>query len=1605
MNPAVKRRTGFHACLSSINVIFLLLFFYPSSLFSAVSSPVAVDEQDDADFSRITAYFASVPEYKCPCSELEVPNRVPVVGLFLSEEDDRELDTKFGIHKKKKIDIEAQYRKTALAAEKMVEASMTYYRAKDQGYTDLKVAEFNYNYELYVWLWNLRDLVSKEKELREISTSYYALWSKAFGRLELEFQQKVLKQFAERAACLQKERRKVFDKLQKARMELWNNTRSQALDAFDTAGLILKSNNLEEAYARLVAEQSSLRTIYSNLLTVFDQSLRNRDLFDELVKAYKKQPFPIETDPIPATDRDSYIRLQILRARAQKALLALHMQDIKIEAAYTGQLSMTAGYRAGMENISNSARQAIDNLWTAGTLTMRGEFENMGGQVMAFALIGYSYRFLGSSFSVLVSTPMQDAFTDTVWKEGLGFEVKNSMEKALALYEQQRRELDIRIKLVETIRDKTTVEDGQAFISDIKKGGGFAGGKSIAGRAPMTTRGMLEDPDFIDESDGGLAWIFEIICRSPSEHAALLLNGARYEMAGRLRTGYARIAANRGMSADNPDQTVNRAVIQELTDPGSKTPSDFHEYIIANTDQFLNAFPVVSGIKAAYEAMPKFKNMLQFLVGNIPDQDSYLKSYVDLQEKYDLVLGGLRNVDFDFNAFPVKHWNLYLIHQHLLNKSFEYAQAYRIYRTASWERTKLIQYIEDSNNRQKGFSSKAKGLLAAFEISQREEYTDIEASAAFLKLLYYTFTIDYLKAAQQTIVLQVKENQRREAFKEPGKVDLSGIAKKFEGQAMLQDVIGIYEELYYKAVEDVISGAVTTCMANYFTGTLAGKFGLAPFINAADSEAADKIWGTFNPWAGKFSMGGVWEVLQSGAIDSVNGAVAQTLASKQNLFTEQEIEKVAGFVVSAVSETLSQSLTHVAQEGAVKWYSTEAEYNRRILEAKKTVEAARRTDDADSLLADRLSQAADSEILDDAQDALEEITDNSDGSSQERDRARAYRALALEELEEAAAEHRRTEREIEPLVELPLAEIIKAKARSRLRNGESSPDEVAKLHALSDFKKLLKVGVPSVDDLERLTSNNDPLHLRQYILTGALGIKDIREGLGKARSSAKKKGEKETEKRIRKIAEDIDRVRIDRVKNLLDEFFTSKRPDLADLVMSVIQVGAAEGNPEHQGIFGDIDFTIFTRDGVDGKKLQEIKDSLQDFFKLKGYPLATQENNGNSPLDTEAFVQHWSPFDTAAADYGDAIANIAANMADPTRFPSWGGGIWANNNAAYSGKKLWGSRPDSPERPDFVPLKKHRANDIAIDMAKFMGFIIDPSYHESSLNQITDLNDKKKHLAKGLSKAKAALRMFDALLVSDDAGNRAYNTRLDRREESGENASYHMQIYRDLKRLHDDGSMKILTSDDLDLVRKLALMKMKGDNPEVWDVLGDKEVDVNEAQRIIDHIRTLVPRVIALTAENQHRELERVAREGSENERKVAAIDLYRQASTLLKTAKDTPFGVLTSLMIPKAQYNRESGEFEVLSLADHEAKIRDAIKRNAAIIEDIRIRSELDEAVRNRPGGDILGNETRARIKKIIDSMPTAGSVNLEEENTNIGWFQDVQRKVRIIRAGMGYE
>jgi hypothetical protein len=1594
--------------------LFLVLFLLPATpVFSAVSDPTSqpdagetpADSQEKKAVIRINTHFANIPDYTPACGEIEVPNRMPIFGMYLTREDDQLLDGKFGEYKGQALKVETKRREAKRAAEDLLLAALTYFRAMDAGYLNVQSAEFDFQYALYAWLWHLRDLESTEKELRAIAESYYGTWSMAFGQLPREHQEEVLKNFDDRAACLQKERRRSFDELREVRMRLWEQARTSGYNIMDTAALTIKLTTLEQAYARLVPEQSINKSIYATLLTTFDQSLKNRELFAELLAAYRQQPYLSDNDPVPASPANHAVRLRILKARATKALLALQMQDIKIEAAYTGQLSMTAGFRTGLANVSEAGSKAINDIWTSAELASKGKFNGLGPQIQSLALLGGAYRFLGSSFSILITTPVKDAFTEAIFKpmgNYAGLEIKNSMESALELYKQQRQALDVRIKLLQVIAEKTTkIEQGKAFISDIMQGGGLAGGASVAGKAPMTTRSLLEDPDFVDESDGGLPWIFEITCESTAERAALLLHGARYEMAGRLRSAYARIAANRGMAVDNPDRAVNQQVLQELTDPGSKPPEDFHEFMIANTDQFLYSLPIINGIKAAYELLPKFKNALQTIVGNIPDQDTYLQSLVEMQEKFDLLLAGLQTHNYSFSALQTAQWNLFLFHLHLLNNSFEYAKAYNLLRTTAWERDKLFTFVTHSSGNGRELNSDGQGLLTAVEIGQKMEFTDLSTRTSFLKLQYHALSIDYLQAAQQTRDLQIKENLRRQAFNIQGAVDLSGVAEEFEGQAVLQNLIGIYEELYYKAIEDTLTDVITANMTSYFSSSLTTKFSLLELAESADDDVGAKLWQTMNPWAGKFSVAGVFDVLEGGASDAFTNSTAQVLARQQNLFSEQEVEKATGLVFSLSKDVLKQSLPHVIKEGAIKWYVGEAEYQARAGHAEAVAAATQALYETDLILSQRLAEKVEAGDLDGAEAELKNITANK-GAEQEEERAR--RSLSLAGLEEAGEARRQAENEIEEMVELSVAEAAKAKARSRSRDDDRLLDDAARLHADAEFKKLLKTRVPTPADLERLTSANDPLALRRQLLTEQLDIGTIRKGLTAALAHARINNDPAAAKRIKEMAKDIDRIRIDKVTSLINEFFTRERPDLAALVVSVIQVGAAEGNPEHQGIFADIDFTVFTRNGVDGDTLQEIKNELQKYFSAQGYPLASKENNGTSPLDTETFVQPWSPFDTAAAEFGDSLVNVAANKADPTRFPSYGGGIWANNNAAYSGKKLWG---DGPERPDFIALKKHHANDISIDMAKFMGFIVDPHYGQAGLDTITVFEEKKKHAAKGLGKAKAALRMFDALLVSDDAGNEHYNTRTKRRDEAGdgasyEDASYHLQIYKDLKKLHDDGDMAVLSEADLSIVRDLALMKMKGDFPEIWDVLGDDINGIQRAQHIIDRIRELAPKVIALTAENQHREFERIAREGTETERKVAAVDLYRQASTLLKTANETPFGVLTSLMIPKTGFNKETGRFEVMSAEMHENAIREKLALSAAVLEETEIRSALEDAMQSRPSDDVIGAQTKERIQRIIDTIPTLGSVQLEEEEHNLNWFRDTMQKVRILRQGL---
>jgi len=1494
---------------------------------------------------------------------------------------------------------------------------------------------------LVEYYWRLWEQTEAEEALRAAAASYYQVAEAVYPALSDTGRGDALGFFRARMGCLAARREQVFCALAKDRREFWSNLNDRAWSAVagdfawaavddlepecggwtvvtaaaedpvaELAGAFLSSLLLEEEYAWLAPETTTTLDILSAMLEREEDGLASREL-DALLDGALAAGLDRGTAAVLAAQPLSEgARVEIFRLRAERAELVLERKQLALEAAHRRQVSVLLGLG---ETLSAAWRQGVV---TAGGLATADSLKGAEPSLKALAVVAITQKLLGDSLSVTITTPIQDALIEVAFKPAVGLfggEVKTSVEKAWEQHAEQSAELARKRALLADLREHVRGStDAAPYLEALGRGDPMA---SPAGRrAPTTLRALLEDADLISVTNGGLPWLFEPFCDVASQRAALLLHAAAFELEANARLAAVRVAALRGLPVDNPDLALTRASFDEIFKPGQPPPA-----LVASSDGLLDSMPVLGDLWRVYNLPAAVTQTIDYLYGNIEDQDDYLAARVRQQQSLKTVINALETVGFDYRRLAAEWPDIHASdHLQLLDGSSEYANAYRRIRFAEGELEKRLVVARQRDPARRGLTPAGRTELTAAQSRQDLESADLAVRAAHARLAADALTGSYEAAAQQTRALEALEAQRRTLLGiEPATVDLSGVAHAFESEATRRELVVVYTGLYQSAVRDTVMSLATDALADSIVANLSGWVGRR-FPGDGSVDIGEKLYEQLNPWAELFSEEGVFNTFQSGLEGAAKSSAAQVLANAQAVFSEGEIEAAIDLVYEAARDT-------VQNVRARPLIGTPEQVLARASDAALQEALGRKAAELEDWHRSEIEPLLRS---------LDQIGDDPDSDFQRElvvrqiaEREAAPRLVALrEELAALAAvandsDERRLEAddEVEEAAGRIAASVAEAEARSRARDVEDGSDPeraAARAAAAAEALSRLRSETVAVDDLKRLVDAGDPADLRRRLLGQELDIVTVRNALKRA-----KKNDPERAAEVDAIAREVDARRIELVQSLINDFMATS--GLADKVVAIVQGGAAEGNPEYQGIFGDIDFTLFVAPGADDN---DIKKKILAYFTEHAFPLATQEVR--SSMDTETFVQPAGRLDAADTPYGTLIIDAAVKRKDATRFYSEGGGKWAMNNYAYSGKPLWG---DAAAIRRWTRAEPREGYGLAIDMARHLGFLSDPRSTPDSLARMTT-EQRVRQLDGVLKDSKYFLRLVDAYLMGHDGlGNALYNNRMQWRQDSGPDASYHAQIAKDVEALVAAGGggererleaaaaaggldgealaaarRSIFTADDLPMVRLLADMKQKGANPDPWALIGgdSPEAKAANATALAAWMQEMGPRILAETAAVWQREHERTLATGDEDAIRAVRTDARRIATTVAAADIYDSVGARAMLQPPAriVEVADESGRTRLvdqrLTAEEHLAELRRGIdadrRRRQRLLDEIAAKQQ--ELQQRYPPADEMTDADRAAVQAEMKAIYDRVIVRAElEDQDNPGpWLMFWMRR-----------
>ncbi len=1592
---------------------------------------------------RVSAHFASLPDFQPPCAGLETHYQagmsayLPAVSDAEARREREELDRLLASVRDQSQEVGTRRRAVQQRVRDYMLLSLAVFRARNEGFLAPEVAVQSRNAAQARLLWDLWSLSSAEGELRDSAQAYFDLYARAYRYLDPAARQPVLAWFQEREGCLLESRRAVYVEMHRNWISfLHEATRAAAagtggppppspaglqpdslppgLDVLESADAFLDQVARVWGYSWLVPEASLNSHVYRQLLREEEQLLVNGPLFQGLEAAVRANPATTPNQALPGGEEREAVRLEIFRLRARQAAIFLRQRDVLLEAGYAKRLSALHGL------LDAGAQLGED-------VTRLDELDpNASPYVPWMATAAIAKRFLGSTLDVMVTTPLKDLAVAGA-RRALGTDWQTGAEKNLEEFLRSREEVTRRIGVLEALAGSVSHEEGMALARWVADGaqGALPSGRLAA--FPMTARALLEDPEFYAGTEGGLAHILAILPEDPALRTGLTLRGARFAMTGRTRAGHSRVALDRGSTEPGPEGRVQEKAIMALfrdTVPGALETGSFFETLGANLERVYFSLPVVREVAAVADAytlitrLPDtIRRSVRFLQGDAGLQEEYLLELVRMEGWGDEVIRRLGTVGFDLGRMARENPADYALHLKLLAASPEWIRAVGEIRSDFWERYKLDILARAEIGGNGRLAPDASVALAMAQDGEEQERVDLAARGGRARLAFDILTFDFTAASAQFRELETLENARLATAGSAARVSYAQAADEAESMALANELAGVYKEVYLATVREVAFSLASAGLANALLGSTLGKE-----VGEESFDLLGKFGAAFNPWMGKFSAGGVWSTLSGTMVDAIKTGTAQSLDEAQQTYlgerflTEQEIESALDAVWTLTEEARERGLREATArlgESAVDVYAGTRRYQELLAETRAArTRLASEYDEPVQEALTRFQQAAaggDAEALRQAEVDLARLNGDGDLAF-----LRFRYQQAMTELEDASLHRAEIQHRLQTyMVDLPLSGLVKSRI---LDAAATDPDGfgagAAAVYGQADLRTRLALGINDLDDLRALVDDGPGgSGLRGNLLTPRLDINLLR---GALRAAAARAATAEERAEVTRIAEVMDDERIGQIRLGLQDFMDA-HPQYAAQIEAVIQGGAARGNPECQGIFGDIDFTVFLRDDATVND-KELKEALQGFFRRMGYPLAESAERASS-MDSEVFVQSWALFDPADAGAVDIIEDLQEKSKDPTRFYSEAGARWFRNNVVYSGVVLWGNQ----DRGEWQRIEPHEAHALVLDMARYMGFLTDPHLSDEGLRELR-VSDPAAHaaaLAKFLSKTKYPLRTGDAYLIAHDEGEEGhrgsdlYHARAQtaREAEAGggeaRDASYHEQIARNLESLvaaQAEGRTTTLLRPpdgdfpgDAQIFRWMAEIKLKGLNPNPWQVLDPEGVGesgrptaaaLDRAELMLRRVRELMPEILAYTGARWQEGVERSLGGSDPANRAQALSEVGRTVSTLRNVMDLDDYGASALFAPPDPSIADPQAR-----RAAHTDAIREEMARTLARRQELE--ADLHEVERTiDPATDPRDRLARAAVDDRLSAREQAvsrlrGQVALEEEAKVLPWIR----------------
>jgi hypothetical protein len=1605
--------------LSTLGVGLLLFFGRLASGHAA--DPGSFEDRKKADTThRINAYFANIPDFDFPCSTPELlfdPKLVQAIDPkkrfeFQSlRKRGGEFDEKLAELETERATLKEIYVNRLNTAFDGYMVNQELWEAIESGddsefsLSDLEVyqtTERKLDEQYWAFVQQVFFTHRKARELQATVKKYYDQVIPAFDGLTLDEQKQFLEAFESRMQCLRDERTKTYTQLMQSKIALEKGMETYLKGEFankenkgikplqiDEVNQQLKRMAIQVQYLWLVPEFSNHLTIYRSLLWAHDKKLRNAHLLPLIKAAQMKEPFVMPVEAFAADGERTRVREQIARIRARIAYLTLLEDEAKTEASFA---------------INTTPVDRLVNVWEAAKskkVTDKDieEWVDRGGWVSRrqidglFMGLAAMKSILGNTLDQLITNPMQDYAIANLQSTGLfdgGW--KTTAEDNWEKYQQAIAHISLRTKFLDNWAKSLTHAEGMRYVEALAIGRS----KGVANRVFSD---LLGNHDFTSRTRGGVLAILEVLCEDPADLRAMHYQSCRIRFEARLRDARNRLAKARG--------------IEELSDPDA---------IISTADLQMGVLgPIDTWSDTFFEIPSLVKNLFGQQFGDYESQDLFMEALERQRSRLDLVLSALAlpEIENDPLRLAAKYPEIFAEHAILENQLVDYADAGARIADVGWRRTQRflrIKYTSPTGPIQElePLGPEGESAITAAQKSSEYDLLSRNERIAFLKLEFFAYTGNYTAAAGQVIEWAKLENRKRRQNGEDGNVNVRDHELEFKAKAAAAEAVTVYESLLNEALLTMITGAVTSGLQEHLLSRIQGQEWLEDYLNKQTKTGLQRaqsvgteLLQTMLPGHEIFTKGryAFIGMAKDTGFKLVKQKIAFEMAQVANEFSvnskawdqadfQAVVDQAFGIGKDVFNETYPYA-RDAAIRNSIGWYANE----------KKVNELWKQAAEAHALLRDNMQTA-----LMATKQAKDEVT-------REKSWAEMPIAERLEALEAVDGRLRGATSDISVQYAMARArkiygaletEIEDQRQRSLwLQNHFNRVSFLMKIHdaATHKIKSLGKnadktealnpsrlqakaksweniiFSRHSVEDLEVLADPAGASLLRSKLLTPDFDIEILRSALESSINSAKARNNAAEEERIRDIAGAIDDIRIEKINSILAEFLDQSGFD-SDVAL-VIQGGAAKGNPEYQGLFADIDFTLMVKEATSDERLTEIKEAMLEHFEKSGYRLA--QEGVTSSMDSEGFVQKIGKLEPASAERKGIVADLLEKSVEPTRFYSEGGTLWFINNAAYSGKVLW---LGDGQGVGWEQVPQEFGHDLAIDMTRYLGFLGSPKYTEKYLEGKSE-SYRRQVMESALKKTKYFIRLIDAYGIGHPQGNELYNQRIQRKPREGvesDDASYHLQIYKDavemVKRQDPNDPRNVIKESDLRMIERMAKMKMKGKYASPFDVLAEEgktgAAAVSEALETMNWMRDTAPKVLAKLAGDYHGSIQARAKDPDPAKRNEMFSSTLRMM-TVVKNMMTLDSPEAAPLVVSKVQNGK------VLSDSEHAELIAQNIE---AALAGEHVTTGLDELMHSK----FESKEADQALREKVDAALESGTIrDLKPEDLALFQYEKV--------------